>query len=105
MFSISSGRIAVGVAFIVCALIAGATASSANGTKWEGDNDNSNLSCSDQYRCSDWRGGVYRRNADGVTYYYGGSEELGYGNKPKRIYYHEFVHTDVIEQPDYYQDY
>ncbi len=33
------------------------------------------------------RGGVYHRKVDGVNYYYGGGEELGYGNRPRKIHY------------------
>jgi hypothetical protein len=104
MYSINVRRIAVGVAFASCALMAGATTNEANAKKWKGDNHVDH--CYDGYRCTDWRGGVYQRSENGVNYYYGGGEELGYGNRPRKIHYkfqYDFQYDDEYEAPNYYR--
>jgi hypothetical protein len=104
MYSVNVKRIAVGVFFAICALLVGATTNEANAKKWKDDPEG--YHCYDQYQCNDWRGGVYHRNEDGVTYYYGGDEDLGYGNRPRKIHYkfqYDFQYDDEYEAPNYYR--
>jgi hypothetical protein len=106
MYSINMRRIAVGVVFASCALMAGATTNGANAKEWKDDAEG--YRCHERYQCNDWRGGIYHRSEGGVNYYYGGGEELGYGNRPRKIHYkfqYVFQNDDDYEAPNYYQDY
>ena len=102
MFVMSVNRIAVGVFFAVCALLASATTNDANAKKWKDDPEG--YHCYDQYQCNYWRGGVYHRSEDGVNYYYGGGESLGYGNRPRKIHYeiqYDFQYRNEYEDLNY----
>lgn len=71
MFSTHIKRIAVGVAFVVCALTANAASNDTAAKNWKGDNRA--FHCNDWYHCEGRNGGVYHRSEDGVNYYYGGT--------------------------------
>lgn len=106
MISINTKRIGISAASIIWALTISATTNNTAAKEWKGDNQG--YHCDDRYDCKGWRGGVYHRSESGVNYYYGGGEELGYGNKPKKIHYklqHDFQYNDEYEDPIYYQDY
>lgn len=106
MNSFNAKRVGITAVFIISALTVGAAANEAATEKPKGDNQG--YHCDDRYACKAWRGGVYHRSESGVNYYYGGGEELGYGNKPKKIHYklqHDFQYNDEYEDPIYYQDY